>query len=61
VALLARKTYGAQPEEFWWQWDLPMVRDAMALVSKEEIDWCYVDKWRYQNLSQIPQTRVTRG
>jgi hypothetical protein len=53
--------FGVQPDEYWFDWDLPMMRDAMALVSKEEIEWCYVDKWRRQDLSGIPQTRVTRG
>ena len=61
VALVVRKVYGATPAEFWFEWDFPMMRDAMTLVRKEEIDWCYTEKWRRQDLSGIPQTRVTRG
>lgn len=61
MALVIRKNYGATAEEFWLEWDFPTMRDAMSLTTKEEIDWCYVEKWRRQKLSGIPQTKVTRG
>lgn len=58
--------YGAAPATVDWEWDMPMLQDALALTSEAEISWCYGEKWRNQDLSWVQGrigsvTRKQRG
>lgn len=58
VELVLRKHYAATPEEINYHWDIQDMQDAMGLTSQGEIDWCYGQKWRGQDVEWLTKNKI---
>lgn len=58
VELVLRKHFQATQNEINYGWDINDLQDAMSLTSGPEIDWCYGEKWRGQNVDWLTKHKI---